>query len=144
NRKLYSSLTLATLLATPLGSLADTFFTDNFTHGSTTNKLSIPGGTATASSTSYDLASSKTANTSTIGPNLLRLKLSSSTTSGYWETTAMFTITNPVLLVNPGDYVDAQVVFTNNSGLWAGGNKSFVALGLYDSGSTPAVTNLPV
>src|SRR5487761_2035598 len=49
----------AMLVFAPLVSKAATFFTDNFSNGSTTNGPSLPGGTAAASFTSYDIASTK-------------------------------------------------------------------------------------
>jgi hypothetical protein len=60
---------LLTALA-PLRATANIFFTDDFTHGSTTNGVSNPGGTPTASFTSYDLASTKNGNTSVITATL--------------------------------------------------------------------------
>src|SRR5271170_3621575 len=57
------------LAAAPLAATAQqTFFTDNFTSGSTLNGASIPGGTTNASFTSYDLASTKGSSNSIIKP----------------------------------------------------------------------------
>jgi autotransporter-associated beta strand protein len=131
------------LVVAPLGVQADTFFTDDFSSGSTLDGVSAPGGATNASLTSYDLASSKTATTSTIGPGLLRGKLSSSTTSGYWEAQALFT-TNPVVMVAPGDYIDLQIVFTNSAGSLLTGTASPIWVGLYNSGAAPGSTNPPV
>ena len=51
-------------------------FSDNFSNGSTTNGLSTPGGTPAASSTSYDIASTKnTAGFCTMAPNLFHMTL---------------------------------------------------------------------
>lgn len=143
-RFLYLRMLLAFLLVcAPLGALADTFFSDNFSNGSTTNGVSVPGGTPAASSTSYDLASSKNATTSTIGPGLLSGKLSGNTTSGYWEAQALFT-TNPVVMVAPGDYIEMDIVFTNSVGtLWTG-TASPIWVGLYNSGAAPGTLNPPV
>jgi autotransporter-associated beta strand protein len=133
--------------AAPLAATAQTtFFTDNFSNGSTTNQLSVPGGTPTASSTSYDLATSKNTTTCTIGPGLLRCRLSSATSSGYWEAQALFT-TNAVGLGVAGDYIDIAIVFTNSQGtlLAAPGTiKDEIWIGLYNSGAAPGTINPPV
>jgi hypothetical protein len=122
-----------------------TFFTDNF-NGSTTNQISIAGGTPTASSTSYDLASTKTVG-ATIGPNLLHLTLSSgATSSGFLEAQALFAA-KPVNLNVVGDYIEIDVVFTNSAGslFSATATGSSLDLGLYNSGSTfGVITNYPV
>src|SRR5580704_2982685 len=73
-----------------------TFFTDNFSNGSTTNQVSIPGGTPTASSTSYDIASTK-GTVVTIAPNLLHMTLGAATSSGFLEAQALFA-TNAISL----------------------------------------------
>ncbi len=57
-----------------------TVFNDDFQNGSTVNGTSTPGGTPTASSTSYDIASSKTGQaTLNSGAGTLEIQLSSST-----------------------------------------------------------------
>jgi autotransporter-associated beta strand protein len=134
------------LAAAPLAAQAQTtFFSDNFTHGSTTNGLSIPGGTPTASSTSYDFASSKNCTASTIGANLLHCVLNSATTSGYWEAQALFAMpSNAVSLNAPGDYIELAIVFTNSLGTLANGVSSELWVGLYNSGAGPGATNPPV
>ncbi|HTR40440.1 MAG TPA: hypothetical protein VMH87_02330 [Pseudomonadales bacterium] len=122
-----------------------TFFSDNFSHGSTTNGVSIPGGTPTASSTSYDFASTKTS-ASTIVPNLLHMTLTATTSSGFLETEALFA-TNPVSLNVPGDYIEIAVVITNSANTIFSGtaNGNTISLGLFNSGSTFGVqTNWPV
>jgi hypothetical protein len=124
-----------------------TFFSDNFSNGSTTNGISTPGGTPTASSTSYDFASTKnTSGNCTIVPKLLHMTLSAATTSGLVEAQALFA-TNPVSLNVIGDYIDIAVVLTNTSNtIFNGtGNGSALWLGLFNSGSTFGVqTNWPV
>ncbi len=143
-RFFYFRMSLAFLLVgVPLGALADTFFTDDFSNGSTLDALSAPGGTTNASFTSYDLASSKNATTSTIGPGLLSGKLGGNTTSGYWEAQALFA-TNPVVMVAPGDYIDLQIVFTNSAGTLLTGTASPIWVGLFNSGAAPGTTNPPV
>jgi autotransporter-associated beta strand protein len=144
-KRFFPVLSLSVLLIAAVVTRADTFFTDDFSHGSTTNQLSIPGGSPTASFTSYDFASSKNTTSSSIAPGLLSAHLTSGTTSGYWECQALFT-TNPVALTAPGDYVDLTIVFTNSTGslLTNTTSKSALWIGLYNSGGTPAALNPPV
>ena len=140
-------VSLAIFLAiAPLAATAQTtFFSDNFSNGSTTNGTSICGGSPTASYTSYDIASTKNtipgANGVTIAPNDLHLALAAATTSGFWDAQALFVTnsgigdTNAIILALPGDYIDLTVVFTNTGGgLLAGGSKSALWIGLYNSG----------
>ncbi|MGD0260071.1 MAG: autotransporter-associated beta strand repeat-containing protein [Verrucomicrobiota bacterium] len=132
-------IAFALLVAAPLVSLATTFFTDNFSNGSSLDGTSIPGGTPTASYTSYDLASPKNATDSTIAANDLSLKLAAATTSGFWEAQALFS-TNGIALNSVGDYLDLSVVFTDTGGtLLAGGVKSYLWIGLFNSGGSPPV-----
>lgn len=123
-----------------------TFFTDNFSNGSTTNEASIPGGTPTASFTSYDIASTKNAiSDSFIQPNDLRLSLAAATSSGFFEAQALFT-TNPVELNVNGDYIDIAIVFTNTMGTVLGPSASTTSalwLGLFNSSSAPGTANVP-
>ncbi len=142
---------IALLLAIPLGALGQTtFFTDNFSSGSTTNGPSVPGGTPSVSYTSYDIASTKNATQSTIAPGDFTLKLNASTTAGWAEAQALFT-THPVVLSAVGDFIDITVVFTNTpqtnatstnipvSSLLAGGTSSALWIGLFDSGGNQPV-----
>ena len=120
-------------------------FTDNFST-STTNQLSIPGGSTNASFTSYDIASVKNGLLdSFIQPNDLRLTLSTTTSSGFLEAQALFT-TNALQLNAVGDYIDIAVVFTNTTGTVLEPTiSSALWLGLYNSGDTPGTdTNVPV
>ena len=131
----------ALLTAVPLLAQAQTvFFNDTFGNGSTLNGTSTPGGTPSASSTSYDVASTKADTTGpTIGPGKLRLTLNGGTTAGYTELQAIFAST-PLHLVNVGDSINLTITFTNSaSTLLAGGNGSVICLGLFNSGG-----NLPV
>src|SRR5690349_21356548 len=98
--------TIVLLLAIPFISAAQvTVFNDTF-GSSTLNGTSTPGGTATASSTSYDLASNKGDTTSpSIAAGLLHLSLSGSTTSGGAELQALFANT-PIQLVHIGDSIN--------------------------------------
>ena len=129
-------LLAATLATPPLLQAQTAIFTDTF-GSSTLNGTSTPGGTATASSTSYDIASTKADTTGpTIGAGKLRLSLNSGTTAGYMECQALFAST-PVQLVNVGDSINLTFTFTNTSGtLLAGGNGSFINAGLYNSGGS--------
>lgn len=135
---------LLTAIAPLACSAQTTFFSDNFNNGSTTNGISIPGGTPTASFTSYDIASTKAALTNGITPGQFRLALNSPTTSGFVEAQALFT-TNPISLNVVGDYIDLAVVFTNTTGtVLAGGSSSALWLGLFNSEAAPGTTNPPV
>lgn len=127
------------LLATCVAAWSQTtIFTDTFTAGSTTNQTSTPGGTPTASFTSYDIASGKDGRTCTIGANQLRMKLAGNTTAGYIEMQAVFAST-PVQLVNVGDSINMTFTFTNVGNLLAGGDKSVINVGLYNSGGVTPV-----
>jgi fibronectin-binding autotransporter adhesin len=133
-----------------------TYFTDNFGNGSTTNLTSAVGGSPTASSTSYDIASTKNTvpvtgsagtNGVSIAPNDLHLALDSSTSSGFWEAQALFVTnsvggTNAIALTEPGDYIDVAVVFSNSGTLFVG-TSSTIWLGLFNSGGN-APFNAPV
>lgn len=127
---------IALLLIAPIAAMAQfVVFSDNFNNGSTLNKTSKPGGTPFASFTSYDIASTKGANTGpAIGSGRFLLTLNSSTTSGMGEAQALFT-TAPVSLQTIGDYINLTYTFTNNSllgGAASGG--SYIMNGFYNSG----------
>lgn len=117
-----------------------TVFTDNFSNGSTVNGASIPGGTPLASSTSYDIASTKAATTgSAISAGQLRLSLNAATTGGFVEAQALFR-SSPITLASTGDYIDLTYTFANTSGtLLAGGTASYLWTGLYNSGGAAPV-----
>src|ERR1017187_5456604 len=145
-KKILTSLLVCTLLGLAASQpvRATVFFTDNFSNGSTTNLLSIPGGTLTVSSTSYDFASSKsTVPSSTNGPNLLHCALTAATSSGYWEAQALFT-TNTVNLNASGDYVEMAIVFTNTTSSLLASSACEIWIGLYSSGGTAGASNPPV
>jgi pectin methylesterase-like acyl-CoA thioesterase len=140
-------LGVISMLAVPLVTQAQTtVFNDTFISGSlsTLNGASTPGGTPSASTTSYDVASTKTGSCAiTAGsPGFLREKLSSGTTAGYVELQALFAST-PVQLVNVGDSINLTIVFTNSAGtLLAGGAKSVIDVGLYNSGGSAPLAGL--
>jgi hypothetical protein len=148
NMNRFRMLAALSLVVAPLWVQAQipAIFTDNFSNGSTTNELSIPGGTTNASFTSYDIASVKNGISDTfIQPNDLRLALSTTTSSGFLEAQALFT-TNAFNLNAVGDYIDIAVVFTNTTGtVLVPSISSALWLGLYNSGDTPGTdTNVPV
>jgi len=130
----------ALALSAPLAALSQTtIFTDNFSNGSTINGASVPGGTPAASSTSYDVASTKTATTApAISSGDLKLGLNAATTSGFFEAQALFT-TTPVSLGTVGDYINLTYSFTDTANLLAGGANSFLFTGLYNSGGSAPV-----
>lgn len=141
NRPLFTALALGVSLGA--SQAQTTFFNDTFSNGSTTNQISIPSGTPTPTSTSYDFASSKTASP-VLTPNELSCKISSATTSGYWEAQALFA-TNQITLITPGDYLNLTIVFTNSQNTLLAGTASPIWIGLFNSGSTyGVVTNWPV
>lgn len=114
-------------------------FTDTF-GSSTLNGTSNPGGTPSASSTSYDIASTKTGQGSLTGGHL-HVQLSSATGSGVWEVQAKFAA-SPIALLTPGDYINLTYVFSGTN-LCAGGTASSLNHGLFNSGGTvPVAGNL--
>ena len=112
-------------------------FTDNFLNGSTTGTTSIPGGTPTASFTSYNFASTKNATASAISSGTLRLTFPA-TTSGFAEIQSVFSST-PVTLTSLGDAINFRYTFVNTSNILSSGTtwnpgSSFLWTGLYDTG----------
>jgi autotransporter-associated beta strand protein len=123
--KLIPVALLASVLQT---SQAATFFTEDFAHGSTLNQ---PPVNPTATSTSYELVSSKSWNPA---PSLISADLKfgiASTTSGSIEVEALFT-NSPIALVVEGDFVEMTITFTNTGGLLTGAGA--LGFGLYNSG----------
>lgn len=122
----------------PLAVMAQTaVFSDNFSNGSSFNGTSTPGGTPTASSTSYDFSSSKTG-VESITPGNLTYGLNGATGSGFIEGQALFT-TTPIALQTTGDYVDLTYTFTDTANLLAGGTSSYIMTGLFNSGGNAPV-----
>ncbi|HVM62206.1 MAG TPA: PEP-CTERM sorting domain-containing protein [Verrucomicrobiae bacterium] len=112
-----------------------TVFSDTF-GSSTLNGVSSP----TANSTSYDIASSKAAG-SAIGSGDLSILLPS-TSSGLVEAQALFAST-PIMLSNPGDYIQLTYTFTDSSNiLISGKSSSQLWVGLFDSYTSAPLTNL--
>ena len=93
-------------------------FTDNFRNGSTTGTTSIPGGSPTASSTSYNFASTKNATASAITSGTLRLTFAA-TTSGFAEAQAVFSST-PVRLTSLGDAINFRYAFIDTANVLTG------------------------
>jgi autotransporter-associated beta strand protein len=121
-------------------------FTDTFLNGSTTGSTSIPGGTPTASFTSYTIASTKNATASAISSGTLRLTMAA-TTSGFAEIQAVFS-SAPVKLQSLGDQINLQYTFVNSGNVLSGTGmtnaSSYLWTGLYDTGTaaTPPLTTL--
>ena len=132
--KKFIQFRLVFALLTVVGSAAataDTFFSDNFTTGSTLNQ---PVATPTATSTSYQTAVGLANSLTNISPGHISLTFPN-TTSILGEFYGLFTNT-PVALSAVGDYIAISVVFTNTanilSGLAAAG--STINIGLFNSG----------
>ncbi len=130
------SLPLALFVAAaPLVSKAATFFTDNFTNGSTLNSASPANPTTT--NTAYELVASKSWSPApSLSANDLKFGIAA-TGTGYIEAQALFT-TNAVALTQPGDFIQLTVVFTNTSGLLTAAAGQ-LGVGLYNSGQVKPV-----
>jgi len=120
-------------------------FTDTFTDGSTLFGSSVPGGSPTASFTSYQLASggrnaAVSSFVNTVSGSALRLTWSGSGSSNLAEGAAIFT-TTPVALTAPGDAINVRYTFTNSGNVMSGpmqGANSAIGIGLFNSnGSLP-------
>jgi len=140
--------TMATIVAVSVWALLSqsasaqiTVFTDNFGNGSTLNQTSTPGGTPTASSTSYDVNANKGGGVAaSIAPGDLQLDFPASS-SGFMEAAAIFTST-PLTLQNAGDYIDFVLEFTDTANL-TGSGANQLNMGLFDShGVVPITTNM--
>jgi len=140
-KKILNLQVLLALLLTavaPLGAMADTIlfnFTDTFTNGSTLNSATPANPTST--NTAYELVSSKAWNPNPppFAANDLRFGIAA-TTSGYIEAEALFA-TNAVALVEPGDFIQLTVTFTNTSGLLTAAGQ--LGFGLYNSSQVKPV-----
>jgi hypothetical protein len=124
-------LALAKVLASY--AMAGTILADNF---STSTLNSTTPAAPTATSTAYQLFSSKSWNpTPAITANDLKFGIGS-TSSGHIEVQALFSPT-PIALTNVGDYLELTVTFTNTSGLFA--QSGHVGFGLYHSGGVAPI-----
>lgn len=130
NQKTLLQIAIVSLLAAPLGAVAQTnFFSDNFSNGSTINAASP--AKPTANSTSYIEASSKGWSPKpAIASGDLKFGIAS-TGGGISEIEALFA-TNVVAMTQIGDYVQLTVTFTDTSGILTG--TGFLDFGLYNSG----------
>lgn len=133
-------LVTTVVIAVSTTASAATIFSDNFTNGSTVGGASVPGGTSTASSTSYDIASTKNSSSSTITSGTLQVAIPA-TTSGFSEAQAIFSST-PVTLAAVNDSINLRVTFTASANVLNGAgisNSSQMWAGLYNSGSTSSL-----
>ncbi len=114
-----------------------TVFSDTFGSSTLNQTNAFPGGTPTASSTSYTVASPKNVTTTSVAAGHLLL-ITPSTSSANTEIQAMFT-KFPVSLVSVGDYIEMTYTFTDRTNQMnnVGGNGSGFHMGLYNSGGTP-------
>lgn len=127
--KKFPLLILASMLTAALTARAETvIFDDTFGSGSTLNNASPAD--PNASSTAYQLLSSKNWSGQSVGANQLRIGMVA-TSSGLMECQALFA-TNPVSLVNINDSIQLRITFTNTAGLLSG--TSQLGFGLYNSG----------
>lgn len=132
----------ALLLAVSLvAAKADTFFTDDFSGGSTINSGTPVDLTGTKAA--YQMLSTKT---QTPTPAIVSGDLTfgiPATSSGVMEIQTLFA-TNPVALVLPGDNIQLTIVFTNTSGIFlASPGTSQLGIGLFNSGNIVPFTPLP-
>jgi hypothetical protein len=107
----------------------------NDTFGSSTLNAAVPTA-PTATSTSYQLMSSKAW---TPAPSITSGHLTfgiAKTSSGHIETQALFA-TAPVSLANVGDYIDLTITFTNTIGLDSQGGH--IAFGMYNTSQVQPV-----
>ncbi len=127
----------ACLALLPLATFAQSTLFHTTFGSDTTNLASY---TPTASSTNWNIASSKNSTSSGVSGSGLSLVLPS-TSSGYVEAQTTFSNAG-VTLSNVGDYVTVTTTFTANSNILAGtSGGSWLALGLYNSnGSKPLNT----
>lgn len=135
-------LTYAILaLIAPLAAMAQqTVFYDTFGTSSlnqTNIAGGIPGGTPTASQTSYTILSAKVAPNTTIGSGHLQL-VQVPTSSGNLECQAIFT-KYPVTLASVGDYIEMTYTFNDRVPIMQSTSGTSDALfpGLFNSGGVP-------
>jgi autotransporter-associated beta strand protein len=127
-------ITVAFVLAiAPLVSMADTFFADTFSTSTLTNATpSAP----TATSTSYELISTKAWNPPpSIAPGHLIFGLTNST-AGTIEVQGLFA-SPAVALVSAGDYIQLSVTFTDTQGLLI--QTSPLGFGMYNAGGVAPI-----
>jgi hypothetical protein len=106
-------------------------FSDSF---STSTLNSATPASPTASSTNYQVLSTKDATASSIGAGSLNLAMAN-TSSGFAEIQALF-VASPVTLTQTGDYIEARVAFTG-AGLNQTGNSTLNIALLNSDGDGP-------
>ncbi len=127
-------ITVAFVLAiAPLVSMADTFFADTFSTSTLTNATpSAP----TATSTSYELISTKAWNPPpSIAPGHLIFGITN-TTAGTIEVQGLFA-SPAVALVSAGDYIQLSVTFTDTQGLLI--QTTPLGFGMYNAGGVAPI-----
>ena len=117
-----------------------TFFSDNFTSGSTLNSATPANATnnnaAFVNSTAYEMVASKSWSPApTMTANDLKMGIAA-TSSGYVQAQALFA-TNAVALTQTGDYIRLTVAFTNTTGLLTTAGQ--LGIGLFNSGQVKPV-----
>jgi len=132
-------------LTAPLAAVGQqTVFSDTFGSSTLNQTNAFPGGTPTASTTSYTCASAKVAPNFSISSGHLKIYCPS-TSSANSEAQALFT-KYPVTLASVGDFIELTYTFTDETNQMnnVGGNGSGFIMGLYNSGGTPPLggTNL--
>lgn len=116
----------------------DTFANSTINGGAATNM--IPGGTPTASFTSYEIGSAKNATATTNFAGSFQLA-TAGTSSGNTEAQALFT-KYPVTLVTNGDYVELDYTFTETTNILQGdgGASTGPYCGLYEASQIPPLS----
>ena len=131
------------LAAAPLGAMAQTFFSDNFSNGSTVDQTPT---SPTAISTSYQTEQGLALGSNTISAN--DLSMTTPLTGGIVNEFLALWTNSPAPLSAVGDYIDIRVVFTNTLNILssATSNESANAtinIGLFNSGGhAPNVGNV--
>lgn len=134
---LAGGLALAFPAASQASLLSNVVFNDTLaTNGSTLGSSGAP----TATSTNYDVASSKAATSSSLTSGSPLKLIGPSTSGGVTEVQALFTST-PVQLTTIGQSVELTVTFTNAAGLNQNSSSS-VDIGLYNSGGSAPYNTL--
>jgi len=122
---------LALLMAVaPQFAKADTFFSDNFSNGSTLN--SATPVSPTTNSTSYEAVSGKAWNPD-ISVSSQDMKFGIVHSGGGTANLEALFATNAVELGKVGDYIQLTITFTNTAGLMSLG-RCYMGFGLYNSG----------
>ncbi|HEX7654582.1 MAG TPA: immunoglobulin domain-containing protein, partial [Verrucomicrobiae bacterium] len=118
---------------------ADTFFSDNFTGGSTLNQTPTTNKTTVA--TSYQSALGATGGSATLSAGGVTLGFSSN--SELAEVMGLFT-NSPISLSSAGDNIAVNVVFVNTTNVMSGlaTANSTVNIGLFNAAAAPNLGNI--